>query len=226
MYTGLGIALQAYRLREGIADTMLAIAPEILCQADDVALSAIDKWDDGDFLGAKTDAEQALTMYSTLNIALQAYRLREETMELATRLAPQAFTQAETAAMAAVALWEAGDFTGARNSAERVLLLYLRAAATAERQSALAQRANLAAELQFIAANDVYNRANMAFQMGWSIDATHLFVQCLPMFREAGNIAMQRRLAAEAALQMADQRLAESDEIARYVESILQGGIQ
>ena len=226
MYSAIGAGVVAFRIREEIALAVADILPEVLWQADDAGLDAIAKWEEGDFSSAKDGAETALSMYSGLGFALQAYLLREEILDMAERLAPQAFAHAEDAGWEAIARWEEGDFHTAMHSAENALLLYSRAAASAERQRALELRANTAVELQYIRALDIYTRANMALQMHWNQDALALYPQARAMFKDAADIALQRRLAAEDALRRADQRLAESDEIARSVEAILQGGMQ
>jgi hypothetical protein len=226
MYSALKAGLEAYRIREEIAEGVESVLPEVLWQTDDVGLDALDKWDDGDYLGAKTGAETASTMYAALRSALRAYLLREEIEEMAEQLLPQTLAEADDVALDAIDQWEAGDFHAARASADRAYILYLRTAASTERQRALDLRANMAAELEFTLAQDIYNRANMAFHLQWDHDAIGLFTQCRTMFRNAAELALQRRRVAEENLRRADQRLAESDEIARNVESLLQGGIQ
>jgi hypothetical protein len=224
MYAAIVAGLEALRIRDEIEPFIAAEVPELLCQTDMVSLDAFDQWDAGDFSGARASAEQALTMYSALSAGLQAELMREEVEELAQQLAPQALAEANNAFFEALNRWDAGNFAGAKESAENTLLLYLRAGAMAERQRALDLRANFAAELQFNAANDVYLRASMAFQMQWLHDAAWQFAESRPMFRSAGDLALQRRLAAEAALRLADERLAESEELAAQAEAILQAG--
>jgi len=198
--------------------------PDLLLQADNKVASAEDRYRAGDLQSARNAAEDALNMYVAIRAGIQAYLVREEIEELTEQLAPEMLAEADSASLGAIDRWEAGDFLGARTGAENSLLLYLRAAATAERQRALTLRANMAAELEFTAAQDLYNRANMAFHMQWTLDAIDAFGRCRFMFRRAGDIALQRRLEAEAALRLADQRLAESDEIARNIEAIIQAG--
>jgi len=224
MYMALVAGLQAYRVREEIAEQVEELYPGAILRADDVGLAAFDKWDDEDYLGARIDAENALSMYTTLQYMLRAFLVREEIEQMAEQLAPDALSEADRIGMDAIDKWDAGDYIGARAGAESALILYLRTAATAERQRALQLRANTAAELQFNAAQDLYTRGNMAFHMQWTLDAIDLFTRCRPMFRNAGEIALQRRQAAEAALRLADQRLAESDEMARHIEALIQAG--
>ena len=226
MYTAIGVGVEAFRIREEIALAVIQIIPEVLWQADDVGLDAINKWDNEDYIGARDGAETSLTMFSGLEYALWAYMLREEIIDLAAWFAPQDFAGAEDVGWEAINEWEDGDFYSALTSAENALLLYSQAAASAERQRALELRANTAVELEYIAAMDSYNMGNISLQMRWNEDALAFFEQSRFMFREAAHIALHRRRAAEAALIRADRRLAESDEIARNVEAIIQGGMQ
>jgi len=165
MYNALSAWLQALRIREEIAEGIEELAPEALQQADAVGLAAIEKWEAEDYLGARIEAENALSMFSALRPALQAYLVREEIEAIAEQMVPESLAEADTVGLSAIDKWDAGDFLGARAGAESALILYLRAGATAERQRALELRANLAAEVEFTAAQDLYVRGNMAFQM-------------------------------------------------------------
>ena len=63
MYAALQPALEAYTVRERIAERAWTLAPELLSQADDVGLRAIGKWEAEDYTGGKADAEMAHIMY-------------------------------------------------------------------------------------------------------------------------------------------------------------------
>jgi hypothetical protein len=204
--------------------------PDFLLEVDNVVVRAEDLYNAGDIFGAKNASDEALSMYIALRTGLEAYKLREEIAEIAERHAPEAWAEAlaeaDVTGLNAIDKWEAGDYNDARIGAEAALLLYLRIAATAERQRALDVRADIAVRQEFNAAQEIFMRANSAFMQQWSRDATVFFSQSRSMFKEAADTALQRRIAAEEALRRADERLEESDATARDAEAILQGGIQ
>ena len=223
MYIALKTGLEAYKIREEIAESVLEIAPEVLWQSDSVGLDAIEKWEAGNYADARAGATTALNMYSGLKAAVEAYRTREE---IADRADPALLAQADSAGLDAIDKWEAKDYVGARTGADNALLLYLRAGANAERQRAIDLRANTAVRLEFNIADEIFLRANTAFLNQWRQDAVLYYRECMPRFRAVADLALQRRQVADDAIKRASQRLSESDEKARNAEAILQGGIQ
>ncbi|MDR1804341.1 MAG: hypothetical protein LBQ94_12130 [Treponema sp.] len=124
MYTALKNGLDAYNLREDFAWRIEELAPEYLWQADDVALEMFDKWRAKDYVGAKAAADRALSVYQTIDNGLSAYDARQSVVWTLQELAPEYLWQADDVALAALDKWEAGDFDGAGEGADKALLMY------------------------------------------------------------------------------------------------------
>ena len=124
MYNTLKNGLDAYALRDSFAWRIEELEPEALWQADDVALEMFTKWRAKDYPGAKAAADKALMAYETIDIALAAYDARQSVVWGLQTLAPEFLSQADDAAMAAVDKWDAEDYDGAREDADKVLLMY------------------------------------------------------------------------------------------------------
>jgi hypothetical protein len=97
------------------------------------------------------------------------------------------------------------------------------AAVDAERRYALSLRADVAMRNEFNAADAVFNRANAAFDGANYQEAITLNNQSESMFRAVSEAVLRSRRLAEEALARAGERMEESDETARNVESILRG---
>lgn len=226
MYKGLRDGVTAYNIREEIAAGVNELVPEVLSQVDEIGLAAIEKWNAGDYNDAVAEAGAALTMYSALRSALEAYNLREEYAEMAEEIVPDALWRADIVGLDAIGRWEEGDFVGAKASADTALAMYSGVAASAERQRALDLRADTAARLEFNVAQDFYARANAALSNTRYQEAALQYGQSRYLFKVVADIAMQRRLTAEDALRRANQRLAESDAVARNAELMFVGGVE
>ncbi|MCL2380587.1 MAG: hypothetical protein FWC64_03215 [Treponema sp.] len=201
-----------------------ARSPDFLLQADNAVYSARELYEAGDFHAARDASVNALAMYGAIETGLRALSVREQVQEIAEAVVPGLFSQADTVARDALARWDAGDFPGARAGAAMALVLYSRTGATAERQRALDIRANVAARQEFDSAQSLYTRADTAYRAQSMDEAGALFVQSAPLFGAAARLAYERQLIAEEALRLANERMAESDEIAREAERILEGG--
>jgi hypothetical protein len=226
MYSALKDGVEAYYIREDIAERAQELIPDVLLSTDTFALDAIDKWEAKDYNGAKLGAAEALTMYSALKAARNAYDVREKIAERAEELFPNALSQADDVAFDAIDKWQANDFKGAKDTATTAWMMYLNVAASTERQTALDLKADTAARQEFNFAEAIYNRANAAYRGQRYEEAAPLYEECLPIYRMASLLALEKRLVAEEALRRADQRVAESDETARNAELILEGGAQ
>jgi tetratricopeptide (TPR) repeat protein len=165
-------------------------------------------------------------MYKAIRAALTANTVREEYEGMAEALAPGLFSQADNNSMDAFEKWDAGDYNGAKDSAETALAMYLSGAAAAERQRALDLRANVAAKKEFDSAEEIFPQANADFSEHRYAEAAKLFEDSWLLFRESAQITLNRRQAAEEALRRANQRVAESDELAKNAELIVEGGLE
>jgi hypothetical protein len=124
MYNALKNGLDAYGLRDEIAWRVEELEPEILWQADDVALEMFDKWRAKDYPGAKAAADKALMVYETINTGLSAYDARQSVVWGLEMLAPEYLGQADDIALAAFDKWDAEDYDGAKEDADKALLMY------------------------------------------------------------------------------------------------------
>ena len=224
LYGTIDNGLAAYDARQSVVWSLQELAPEFLSQADDIALATFDKWDAGDYDGAKEGADQALLMYGTLKTGVEAYLLREEIALDAVRLDQDALWRTDDVGWAAIDKWSDGDYEGARADAETALLGYTVTGAAVERQKALDARANVAVRQEFNVAELLYERATNALRWQDYNEALRLYMESLYLFRQAARTAEERRRSAEEALRRAEQRLLESNETARNADAILEGG--
>ena len=240
-YTLLAYGADVYNVRVDAVDAGAEeLVPDLLGKADNAGLDAIDKYTAKDYTGAKNSAANAESMYGNLKAGLAAYKVREE---IANRdfevYDPQNIDLADDTLRSAADDYNAGNFAAAKDKADAALVRYNLALKTAwesysaekgadastERQKALDLKANVAVREEFNSAQAVYVRANAAFQAKNHEDAAKLYLECQSMFSEVARVALQKRQAADAALDRANQKLTESDETARNAEVILEGGI-
>jgi len=226
MYSALKDGVEAYYIREDIAERALELIPDVLLEVDTFGLDTIAKWDAKDYSGAKLGAAEALAMYSALKAARNAYDVRERVVDRAEELFPNSISQADAIALDAIDKWEAKDYLSAKNFAITAWMSYLNIAASTERQTAIDLKADTAARQDFNSAEAIFNRANTAYRAQRFDEAASLYEECLPIFRKAVQLALDKQRAAEEALRRADKRVAESDETARNAELILEGGVQ
>ena len=124
MYNAIKTGVDAYVLRDSFAWKLEELAPDILGQADDIGLAALDKWDAGDYSGAKESADKALFAYETIDTGLAAYEARQSVVWGLEALAPEFLWQTDDVALAALDKWDAEDYNGAKEGADKALLMY------------------------------------------------------------------------------------------------------
>ena len=124
MYNTIKNTLDAYAMRDEFEWIISELEPEVLWQADDVASEIFDKWRANDYSGAKESADKALLAYGTIKTGLDAYAIRQSVVWSLQELVPEYLSQADTAAMAAFDKWDAGDYNGASEDVDKVLLMY------------------------------------------------------------------------------------------------------
>ena len=217
------------------------LAPDFLLAADNKAARALEEFEAGDHHAAQAAATTAYDMYNILIAGLNAYRIREEILNRGFDAHdPRSFEEAEDALFDAIDYFAAGNFTAAFDNAENALYRFTQtlnlaweayaaeqgAFAAAWRQIALDFRADVAVRQEFGSADSIYGMANSAFRGGNFETAARLFLQCGDMFMSVAGIAREMRYAAEEALIRADLKVAESDELARTVEIIVEGGVE
>ena len=217
----------------------LELIPDLLEEADDTVALAVQKYEGKDYYSAKEAATEALNMYEVLKIGLDAYAIREiivdRNME---RYDPRNVEIADDTMYAAADDYAARNLTGARDKVEAAKLRYSLSLRTAwesyaadkgaeaadDRQLALNMRANVAVRHEFNSAQEGFDRANTAFRNQRFEDAARGYEDSIDRFATVIEMTRVRRAAAEEALERANRVLAESDEMARNAEIILEGG--
>ena len=124
MYEVLGIGLDAYKMRDPVADRVEALAPELLWAADDVVFEAIDKYYARDLRGAVNDINTAESMYVVLGVGLETYDARVPVAARVEALAPELLWAADDVGYDAVDKYFARDSRGAINDAETAKAMY------------------------------------------------------------------------------------------------------
>ena len=215
------------------------LIPDFLQDADNTVAAALEKYQAKDYYAAKDSAMDAYTMYTALKAGLDAYKLREEITERGFEpYDPVNIELADNTLYSAADDYTAKNYSLALNKAEDALQRYdqalktawqsyaaeRRSSASAERQKALDLRANVAVRQEFSSADSIYTRANTAFQGRRYEEAAGFYIECEPLFAEASRLTLEKRQAAQEALDRADQRIMESDENAKNVELIVEGG--
>ena len=215
------------------------LIPDLLAEADDLALEGIDKYFAKDYDGAWSTGANIEGRYTALRTGLSAYDVRENIFGRGFEVYdPLNVDLADETLQEAADDYSRGNIASAIDKTETALFRYTLALNTAwenfaaekgadastERQKALDEKANVAIREDFNAAQAIYTRAATAFQAKRFEDAALLYLECEPMFTEAARVARIKRIDAERALELANQKMAESDETARNAEVILEGG--
>jgi len=110
-------------VRNQLIETGLAPSyPEYLRGADMIALAALDQYEAGDYYTARETAAEALDEYEGLLLGANVYLTRQRLINTdLTHLGPEHVQHADEIALAALALYEAGNKTQARISAVEAL---------------------------------------------------------------------------------------------------------
>ena len=215
------------------------LIPDFLLDADNTVAGAVDKYQAKDYYAARDAAADALAMYGVLKSGLDAYAVREAITERNLDIYdPLSIELADDTLRSAADDYSARNFAGAKDKTEAALLRYSLAIKTAweayaadkgaeaaeDRQEALDLKANVAARQEYNSAQDVFTRANAAFSAQKYEDAALGFEDSVKRFSDVIATTRQKRSIAEEALERANQKMAESDETAKYAEIILEGG--
>jgi hypothetical protein len=229
------------KARDGaIAAGIAGISPERLQTADDTADTAWTQYEAGEYYPASASADLVVDMYNALRIAAGAYRVWEEiNAHDFIKYDPGNYDLAEDSAVRAVDAYDALDAGEALSYAGEALERYnlvlaagwetyageRRVSASAERQSALDLKANVAVKTEYDAAAGIYNQAEAAFRSGQYPEAVEFYFKSEYMFAVVCGTAAEKRRAAEEAIEAAEDRAAASAETARSAEIILEGGV-
>jgi hypothetical protein len=213
------------------------LAPDYLITADRAAADAEDRFLAGDYYGADEAARGALDRYRSLTAGAEGYQVREEIVRRDfAGFDADNFDRADAVLQEAAAVFETGAPAEALRGAEDSKLRYtqvlkngwaayaaqLRALAQRERQNALDAKANMAVKEEFATVERTYNRAEASFRAEGYEEAVSLYVSSEAGYVAVAQTAREKRRIAEAAIQAAERKLAESESVVREAEGILE----
>lgn len=221
-------------LAAGIAD----IAPEYLDTADRTAAGARDLFDAGDYYRADEAGREALDRYRALAAGAGAFTLREEIVRLDfSGFDADNFKLGEDAFNAALDAYEGGGPQDALSGASEAKLRFgtalkagwaayaaqVRALAQRERQNALNAKADVAVKNDFTAIERIFTQAESSYRREGYEEAVNLYVKSEAGFVALAQAAEEKRRIAQAAIDAAEKKLAESETAAINADEILEG---
>jgi 1,2-phenylacetyl-CoA epoxidase PaaB subunit len=224
---------------ELIATGFTDVFPQYLKNADDLTLSAQDKYEAGDYYGAKDTAAAALNEYQTLLSGAKVYLTRQEIINRGfTQYDADNFIKADEVAQTAIDAYDAGDKNTAIANAEEALLRYnavlsngwtvysteRRTSANKERELALADKANIASRDTFRKGEALNDEAMELFEAGNYSEAALVFVDAEANYAISRKETEEKRIRAIEAMKTAEEKIEESSEAAIGAEKIIEGG--
>jgi hypothetical protein len=214
------------------------LVPDRFAQADAVAQSAAEKLESGDSTGSVSAGKEAQDRYEILRIITEAHNKQAEADKNDFFSAdPDNYVLAADKGNEAVDLYDEGKLPEAREAAEDALTQFNEVVRTGwvaklEERTAFAEeardtardaKANIAAKQEYDAAEQAFNRANVAKNAGDTARAAELFDESGGLFVRAYNSTVTKRDRADDALRAAEQKLAESGEKAQAAEDLIGG---
>ena len=214
------------------------ILPDRLAETDIITNKSKELSENGDIQGSINAGKEAWDRYRILEtLALARSKQLEADDYNFYSVDPNNYRLASEAGDNAVDLLKAGDLvnsqeeaTAALNGFREVIRNGWRPIVDEKTSSAMDSRAaaqeikaNVAVKSDFAAAEAVFNQAHVALRAEQYPEAIELFEQSEGLFDIAYDNALIKRSIAEQALQSIDEKLAESEEFAQYVEEIIGG---
>jgi len=213
--------------------------PEYLLLADRTAVLALSQYEAKNYYSARDTAAKALQMFNVLETAFNAWLLRVEI--LARGFAgydSEHFELGGDIINDAMDAYMAGDLAAAGEKAEEALSIYnlvlltswasyaeLRSSlAEGERMAALDMKTDIAAREFFRIADSDNKTALELLKTQKYEDAAKLFINAEAMFVIASITTLEKRRAAAAAIRNANEKIRESDRIARNAGITRKGG--
>jgi len=247
--SGLAIMLYAQAREDeimAIRDYLITLGarvefPEYLLDADRTAVQAFTRYEAKDYYSARDSAAKALQKYNVLETAFDAWLLWVEIQDRGfTGYDPGNFELGGKIISGAMEAYMAGDLAGAREKAEEARSTYDLALSTAwasyaklrsslaegERLAALDMKTNIAAREFFQIADSDNKTALDLLESKQYEDAAKLFINAEAMFVIAGITTLEKRRTAAAAIKNANEKIQESDIIARNAEINNIGGLK
>jgi hypothetical protein len=235
---------EALKAREAALEAGIeSLSPDRFAAADNYALRAIAKYEEGEPAGnyyeAADNAFQALNRYRVMRPGAQAYYIREEILKRDfAKYDADNYALAEASLFEAIDAYDAGNLPLAQEGADTAFLRYnlalktgwesytdeQRAAALQARQAALAAKANVAAKGVFNPADGLFTRGENSFKADKYPEAVDFYKQSIPQFVTARKLAEEKRIVAEQAIETAEKRVQISDDTAREAELLLGEG--
>jgi hypothetical protein len=212
-----------------------------LLEADRTALLALALCEAKDYYPARDSAVNALKKFTVLEAAFNSWLLKEEIQERGfAAYDPDNFELGEKTLLAAMDAYGEGDLAGARENAEEALSAYDLALLNAwasyaelhsliaegERLAALDMKTDIAAREFFRIADSDNRTALKLLESKQYEDAAKLFINAEAMFVIASITTMEKRRTAAGAIRNANEKIEESDIIARNAEINNKGGLQ
>ena len=226
--------------REPLVNSGFAgVFPEYLKKADDLALDAKAKYEAEDYYGARESVAAALAEYETLGMGARVFLARQEIIDRGfTQYDAENFLRADEVAQSAIESFDAGKKAEAISNAEEALLRYnlvlangwtayatvRRNAAAAEREAAIAERANVASRNTFREAEMIFVRADESLAAQNFNIAGLSYVEAEAMFAIARKETEEKRQRAEEIIRIAEEKIEESSGAATEAERIIEGG--
>jgi len=213
--------------------------PEYLESADNLALSAQDEYNKGNYYEAKDKVSKAMDEYETLLAGANVYLARQEIMDRGfVQYDAANFAKADEITKAAIDDYEAGNKDAAVEKTEEALLRYnlvlsngwaayakeRQNLAFKERELAIAERANIASRDIFREAEVYYNQAEVSIANKNIIDAATQYVEAEAMFAIARKDTAEKRVRAEEAIKRAEEKIGESTEAAQEADRVIGEG--
>jgi len=226
--------------RESLISSGFAeVFPQYLKKADDMALAAHAEYQAEDYYKAKDSAAAALAEYETLGVGAKILTARQEIIDRGfTQYDPDNFQKADDVAKSALNAYESGDKNNALTNGEEALLRYnlviangwtayasdRRAAAEKERELALAERANIASRDTFRGAETFFNQAGEFLTTENFKDAGLNYIEAEARYAISRKETEEKRIRAEEAIRIAEEKIEESSGSAIEAERIIEGG--
>jgi len=213
--------------------------PEYLKKADDMTLAAQEQYEAEDYYGARETYAKAMDEYDTLTKGAAVYVARREIMDRNfMRYDENNFAKADETAKIAINEYDAGNKDAAIEKAEEALLRYnlvlsngwtnyaaeRKNTVLAERELAIAERANIASRDIFREGEAFYNQAEENITRQNFAEAALQYTEAEALYAIARKDTAEKRLAAEEAIKKAEEKIVESDEAAQEAQRIIEGG--
>jgi len=213
--------------------------PEYLKAADDITLEALEQYEAGDYYKSRDTAKKALNEYENLLAGAHVYLARREVIDRDFVKYDEAnFAKADVISQTALDKWEAGDKDAAVENAEEAQLRYnlvlsngwvnyaaeRKKYTAAEREKAIAERANIASRDIFSEAEAILNTAEENFSQKNYNEASLQYTDAEALFAIARQDTAEKRRKAEEAIRMAEDKIIESNDTAVEAQRVIEGG--